>query len=1332
MEAVASVIPWNPEDDLLLKNAVEAGASLEALAKGAVRFSRKFTVGELRDRWHSLLYDADVSAVASARMVEFGLSKSTGFGISKETVGVSAKRKVDSIRRQYYARRKRMCAFNSFDLSFLDPSNVNNGGVGGGDCEGELAVSSVVLDGNCMVGDHVGRYFEFPERGIGIVDHVPLLTTKDVVVSADTVGNTKNDFPRQENHPEIPSLLAKDSVEDDTEHNLKRNFAEKGLHSLEDNLVDYGNCAEGEDAGPSHVLSDIPLWKTIEDISAPEMPINDGLEDKGHNGEEELANPEDMDGNEMSASGYEVDHSQSIYEDKQVHNEVDRSTAISGGDFADISDSLLNLTNEEEHLFADVDGKDTVEKYCYDNVNPLLNSPKDDMYEDDVPDACQPQMLDSNTCNVVPGDMSTGEMGTNSEPFHSGDGGVISGDACRAEMGTTSNLVHSGDGNQQIMCCSEVNISSSKSVENPHILSSQSEENPHSPELFDEMMDCKLNSEDPEIPCNDDIHPFMFDYPVVQSRYIKASDPGCSSLNHKYNEQEIRSLKKEETLAHPFPAFQNTVPKINANHPLASCGVKRELSDGNCLVPVSKHDNNVPADPSSSRSGYGAPNSTANQVLKEEEINAALISTEPNSTNAAYMETEANSSALDEEESMKEFDDDNDIPNFSDVETMILEMDLSPDEDDSYVSKEVLRYQHEDTKRKIIRLEQCARSSMQRTIAHRNAFAILYGRHLKQYIKKTEVILGRATEENEVDIDLAKEGHANKISRRQALIKMEGDGSFFLKNIGKSSIFLNGKEVASGQLLSLCSNSLIEEDTLVLCNEGTGNVTDAVANQSAVVQLEQSDQPSLLLGGECKTYLGDIEVLKELKKGLDSNSVSPGSCVSSWDFTVDPCDNLFGKRFTCGFRCDFVDSGTSRVTELTLDQAGYAGSLASTYWNLPYLEILDVSGNFFSGSIPESLSNLTRLRRLALSGNKFSGEIPNSIGSLNNLEELYLDNNNLEGTIPVSLNGLVNLKRLELQSNKLVGEFPELGSLKNLYFLDASSNAISGELPNIFPTSLLQISIRNNSLGGNFPESIQHLVYLQVIDLSHNQLSGPVPSIIFDHPSLQQLTLSVNLFSFIQAPNSFGTRSELIALDISNNELRGLLPSFMAFMPKLSALSLENNKFTGMIPTQYAIKVVVPGTGVSPFVRLLLGGNYLFGVIPGPLMKMKPGSANVRLADNCLIRCPEIFFFCQGGGQKSSTECAVVSGRLSPCHRRAAVLWFVVRGRALVRRGSAAVGPFADLFVGRRSGLNRRPAAIGIGVSWGLCSWDRCSNLGGSGFCGIWALLWARGIDADG
>ncbi|KAF8377885.1 hypothetical protein HHK36_031273 [Tetracentron sinense] len=395
----------------------------------------------------------------------------------------------------------------------------------------------------------------------------------------------------------------------------------------------------------------------------------------------------------------------------------------------------------------------------------------------------------------------------------------------------------------------------------------------------------------------------------------------------------------------------------------------------------------------------------------------------------------------------------------------------------------------------------------------------------------------------------------------------------------------------------------------------------------------------VFIRGDSTTYWGDVEVLKELKKVLDPGSLTPGSCLNSWDFSVDPCDHIFSPRFTCGFRCDLVVSGLSRVTEISLDQAGYAGSLSSTTWNLPYLEILDLVDNFFSGSIPDSLSNLTRLRRLGLSRNSFSGEIPTSIGSLSNLEELYLDNNRLQGSIPESLKGLVSLKRLELQGNKLSGEFPDLGSLKSLFFLDTSDNGISGRVPGTLPASLVEISMRNNNLEGNLPENIGVLGFLQVMDLSHNQLSGTVLSVLFDHPSLQQLTLSHNEFLFLEVPGNMGIHSELIALDLSNNELGGLLPAFLAIMPKLSALSLEQNRFTGMIPSQYALKAVFPEVGMSPFVRLLLGGNYLFGPIPGPLMALKPGSAIVSLVDNCLFRCPETFFFCQGGVQKSLMKC---------------------------------------------------------------------------------------------
>lgn len=97
-----------------------------------------------------------------------------------------------------------------------------------------------------------------------------------------------------------------------------------------------------------------------------------------------------------------------------------------------------------------------------------------------------------------------------------------------------------------------------------------------------------------------------------------------------------------------------------------------------------------------------------------------------------------------------------------------------------------------------------------------------------------------------------------------------------------------------------------------------------------------------------------------------------------------------------------------------------------------------------------------------------------SLGSLSNLEELCLDNI-LEDIIPASFNGLISLRRLEIQSNKLNGEFPELASLKSLCFLDASDNAISGKVPAQFSSSLVQISMRNNSLEGSIPQSFKNL-----------------------------------------------------------------------------------------------------------------------------------------------------------------------------------------------------------------------------------------------------------------
>ncbi|KAL1569533.1 receptor-like protein kinase 5 [Salvia divinorum] len=391
---------------------------------------------------------------------------------------------------------------------------------------------------------------------------------------------------------------------------------------------------------------------------------------------------------------------------------------------------------------------------------------------------------------------------------------------------------------------------------------------------------------------------------------------------------------------------------------------------------------------------------------------------------------------------------------------------------------------------------------------------------------------------------------------------------------------------------------------------------------------------SLSMPSRSTTHWQDVQALKQLKRTIASATIPSSSCISSWDFSVDPCDSLFSDKFTCGLRCDAAPNSTLRVTELALDPAGYSAPLSSIpFSSLPFLQALDLSANNFSGPIPPSLSLLPLLRRLSLSRNSLSGPLPPSLSSLPLLEEIYLDNNLLTASFPPLK--LPSLKRLEFQSNQLTGSFPDLTLLQNLNFVDASDNSLSGSLPPSLPPSLIELVARNNQFEGDIPAIAA--ASLQVLDLSHNRLSGSVPASLFTHPNLEQLTLSFNQLESVEIPGDSGLSSPLISVDLSNNRIRGVLPGFMGLMPRLSALSLENNELTGPIPVEYAVKVL--GSGLGQFERLLLGGNYLFGAIPGGFLDLKAGSLTVRLGDNCLYRCPLRFFFCAGGVQKSFQQC---------------------------------------------------------------------------------------------
>ncbi|KAE8057193.1 hypothetical protein FH972_013901 [Carpinus fangiana] len=862
MGALAPMTPWNPEDDLLLRNAVEAGASLESLAKGAVKFSRRFTVSELEDRWHSLLYDPVISEEASACMIAIEHldsslpSKFNRFGSSKENKSISGKRKAGSVRSCYYALRKRIChePFNSMDLSFLvAPDNGNY-----------IENEDEPLSGDCMPGDPISDHFGLQGSSLDLMHVFP----QNLMDSgADTNGTAvaacafdpefqhpgeENFHIKQDNiHKEIPHLFAENPPFTGSSSAVEELGQPKKLpaHNLfkSDNLgAEPSSTFDRIDTDPGNICSDfegnqvfnspmsecgasfhnlefsspldgIPIWRTVEGIAEPSMPVDVGLRDKGA-----FKLPDDDDAKNATTSGYDGHLDSKVKIEMPYYDGLRSPTASAEGYLAELSNSLLNFTNEEEFMFMDVDGKDVIDKSYYDGLSSLLlNSPND------VSQDLTPNMTDEPDTSVAP-------------------------DMCLE--------------NPSIGCPGELEDNRGSHCSDGHIAEdSGAQMLPSLPASHSQLPDpsvgaiCVLNTEDPEIPCNDDFIPSYQQPPssvsfVAQHNFQGVNNPTASTINDISGNQRthVRGLLMQRE-GKNTGVGSHVLTEMGINHPVGD-GVKFELPNSDYRHVASRGTGGVCGGSNHINSGNLSTDNLRHSMLKEEmvEVSPTKFRNQTDSfikrqslgsdsfdgctqTNAygikqeldapatirdyqsiaevglldiAVSEPVGNPPISDPEELPVESDDD--VPHYSDIEAMILDRDLDPEDQDLYSSEEVLRYQHEDTKRAIIRLEQGAHSYMQRAIASHGSFAILYGRYSKHYIKKPEVLLGRATEDVIVDIDLGREGRANKISRRQAIIKMDKSGSFYLKNLGKWSISVNNKEVGPGQSLSLISSCLIE------------------------------------------------------------------------------------------------------------------------------------------------------------------------------------------------------------------------------------------------------------------------------------------------------------------------------------------------------------------------------------------------------------------------------------------------------------------------------------------------------------------------------------------
>ncbi|KAI5561939.1 hypothetical protein BDE02_15G020600 [Populus trichocarpa] len=384
------------------------------------------------------------------------------------------------------------------------------------------------------------------------------------------------------------------------------------------------------------------------------------------------------------------------------------------------------------------------------------------------------------------------------------------------------------------------------------------------------------------------------------------------------------------------------------------------------------------------------------------------------------------------------------------------------------------------------------------------------------------------------------------------------------------------------------SNSLV--DLHLSSNELQGSIREAFANMTSLRTLDLSSnqlQGDLSSFGQMcnlnELYLSGNNLTGELSQLFQD---SHGCVESSLEILQLDGNQLHGSvpditRFTS-------------MRELDLSRNQLNGSLPQRFSQRSELVSLRLNDNQLTGSLTD-VTMLSSLRELWIDNNRLDGNVSQSIGSLSQLEELLVGGNSLQGVMSEAhFSNLSKLTVLDFTDNSLALKFESnwapsfqlfaiylsscnlgpyfprwLRNQNNFVSLDISGSGISDTIPNWFwnlsNSNLEILNLSHNKMSGILPDFSSKYSILQHIDLSFNQFEGPLP--LFSSDTTSALFFSNNKFS---GPPSFQCNigsAILRVLDLSNNLLTGWIPDCLMNFTSLGILNLASNNFSGKIPS---------------------------------------------------------------------------------------------------------------------------------------------------------------------
>ncbi|PAM93698.1 hypothetical protein B4N84_15590 [Flavobacterium sp. IR1] len=279
------------------------------------------------------------------------------------------------------------------------------------------------------------------------------------------------------------------------------------------------------------------------------------------------------------------------------------------------------------------------------------------------------------------------------------------------------------------------------------------------------------------------------------------------------------------------------------------------------------------------------------------------------------------------------------------------------------------------------------------------------------------------------------------------------------------------------------------------------------------------------------------------------------SNLKGWDFSTTVAS--WNESAQTGWKGVTVTNGHVSALIITSD-FNLNGQIPTKISQLPELTLLNISGNFnLQGAIPSEIGQLQKLNMISFSGNALSGPIPESIGSLSGISYLEI-NESLTGMISYEFANMFNLQYLIIQNTNLTGELDsmlfhrflpniiELSIIGNLnlgfgdvfYFpsaeiVDLSFNKFSTNIQRLGGPNLREVNLSHNQLTGTLPTLIENI---KVLDLSYNKITGSIP-VFSNIANLSDVRLNNNLLSGKVSPQvAQGFTSNLKTLELQSNK----------------------------------------------------------------------------------------------------------------------------------------------------------------------------------------------------